>query len=180
MKRILFISIVLAGFFSFSFIFETLQLLIPGVGIENYVTINATTLNEIKVKYGTGYKEVKHYSAIDDGSAKVLYSTEWQYAKQGVSFYFRPDRDTVFAIHVRTPFKGKTTKGIIIGTSTMQDAQDAYGKVEWSYTDTQMFLEYPGISFYVPFNGKFPVPKTVEENALKKKIDMIGITAIEE
>ena len=180
MKRILFISVVLAGMLSFSFIQETLELLIPGVGIENYVTINATTRTEIKTKFGNNGTEVKHYTAIADLGTKVLYSTELQYKSQGISFYFHPDRDTVFAIHVRAPYKAKTVKGIVLGTSTMQDAEDAYGKVEWSFTDTQMFLEYPGIAFYIPFNAKFPVSKEVETNALKKKIEMIGITAIEE
>lgn len=178
MKNLTFIPVLAAGLISLSFIQQTLGLLIPGVGIENYVTINATTKNEIKIKYGNDYKEVNHYSEV--GTGKTLFSVEYVYKKQGVTFYFKPDRDTVFAIHVMPPYKAKTSQGIVLGTSTMQDVQDAYGKVEWSFTNTQMFLEYPGIAFYLPFNGKFPVSEQTQNDALKKKVTMIGITEIKE
>lgn len=178
MKRIIIIPVLLSAMFSLSFIQETLELLIPGVGIENYVTINATTKNEIKIKYGSDYKEVKHFTEF--GEERKLFSIEYVYAKQGVSFYFRPDNDTVFALHAMPPYKAKTAKGIVLGTSTMQDVQDAYGKIEWSFTNTQMFLEYNGIAFYLPFNGKFPVSQETQDKALKKKVTMIGITAFEE
>lgn len=179
MKKLLLIALIIPAVLSLSFLDETLQVLIPGVGIENYVTIDASTKTEIKTKFGSDFKEVEHYTTQIGTGNKTLYSTELQYKHQGVSFYFRPGSDTVFALRARSPYKCKTGKGIVLGTSTMQDVQDAYGKTEWIFAGDLMFLEYPGIAFYVPFKGKFPVSETVQQAALKKKVEIIGITAFD-
>lgn len=173
MKRIIIIPVLLSALFSLSFVQETMELLIPGVGIENYVTINATTKNEIIVKYGSGYKEIKHYSEAKAGARPGLVSIEHQYKNQGISFYYRPDRDTVFSIHVSAPFKGKTAKGIILGQSTLQDAEDAYGKADIYEADDKMFTEYAGIRFYVN-KGK----GLTEAQIMQQKIVKIAIIEI--
>jgi hypothetical protein len=174
------IILIIAAIGSFSFIDETTNLLIPGVGVEGYVTVNVSTKNEIKVKFGSNGKEVKHYTSEIETGKKQLYSIELEYKKQGISFYFHPDSDTVFALHVYPPYKGKTSKGIILGTSTMQDVENAYGKTDWFFAGDAMFLEYPGVDFRTSFNGKFPVPQKTMDAAMSKKVMRIAIKGIEE
>lgn len=167
MKKI--IGLLVLSVVAISFVAETTQLLIPGKGIEGYVTVGATTSTEIKTKFGSAYKEVKHYSELN--GTKTLFSVERQYPKQGVSFYFPPDDDTVFCVKVRAPYKGKTDKGIVLGTSTLQDVRDAYGAADFYADDSNMFLEYPGIKFYTP-------SAKTEAEALKQKVTIISITGM--
>ena len=178
MKKTLLIITLALGFMSMTLIDETPTRIIPGIGIEGYVTVNATTSGAVKTKFGTDYKEVNHY--ITTGGSKSLYSVEHLYKKQGVSFYFRPNKDTVFAIHFFPAYKGKTDKNIVCGVSTMQDVINAYGNVEWAYTDNEMSLDYSGIAFIIPFSGKFPVPESVQTAALTKKVAEIAVRGFEQ
>lgn len=168
MKKVI-VLFVLAGT-GLSFVQQGQQLLVPGKGIEGYVTVGATTSTEIKTKFGATTKVVKNYTEVD-GGGKKLYSTEWRYDKQGVTFFFRPDSDTVFCVKVKSPYKAKTDKGIVLGTSTMQDVRDAYGAAEFYSADSDMFLEYPGVKFYTKSAG-------TEAEVLKHKVTMISITEI--
>jgi hypothetical protein len=160
---VLFVFAVLA----LSFVQQPPQLLVPGKGIEGYVTVGATTSTEVKTKFGEGYKEVNHYSEVN--GAKSLYSIERRYARQGVAFYFKPGNDTVFCVKVKAPYSAKTDKGIVLGNSTMQQVRDAYGTAEFYADGANMFLEYPGIKFYTP-------TASTEEVVLKQKVTIISIT----
>lgn len=165
-KKGIVLFLIAAGI-SVAFVQQATVLLIPGKGIENgYVTVGGSTSTEVKTKFGTAYKEVKHYTEIS--GSKKHFSTEYVYAKQGVSFYFKPDKDTVFCIKVKSPYKAKTEKGIVLGTSTMQEVRDAYGAAEFYSDDKYMFLEYPGIKFYTS-------SAKTEAEALKQKVTVISI-----
>lgn len=171
MKKVIVLFLVAAGI-SVAFVQQATVLLIPGKGIESgYVTVGATTSTEIKTKFGAAYKEEKHYTEIN--GTKKHFSTERAYVKQGISFYFKPDKDTVFCIKVRAPYKAKTEKGIVLGTSTMQDVRDAYGTAEFYSDDKHMFLEYPGIKFYTS-------SAKTEADALKQKVTVISIVEFEQ
>jgi hypothetical protein len=165
MKKIIVLFVFAAT--ALSFVQQTQQLLVPGKGIDGYVTVGATTSSAIKTKFGEGYKEVKHYSELN--GAKSLYSIERRYERQGVSFYFKPNNDTVFMVKVKLPYAAKTDKGIVLGTSTMQQVRDAYGVAEFYADGANMFLEYPGIKFYTASG-------TNEADVLKQKVTVIGIT----
>ena len=168
MKKIALLLLVLTGVSSFSFIQETMQIIVPGKGIEGYVTVDLTTKREVTVKFGNGFTEVKNY--IGEGKNKKLYSTKQVYKKQGISFYYRPSSgDTVFCVHITAPYKAKTDKGIVPGTSTMQEVWDAYGEAEWYTTGETMSLEYPGISFYIDGKG------WSSTEALEKKVKTISV-----
>lgn len=179
-KTLTALAIGTAAVFATAFVADTQDLLIPGVGIENYVTVNATTKNAILVKYGKGGTEQKHYSTQAGTGTKTLFSTELVYKQQGISFYFHPSSDTVFCIKARVPYKAKTEKGIVLGVSTMQDVVNAYGKTDWVFAGDEMLLEYPGIDFRVPFKGEFPVPQKVQDEALSKKVAVISIKGFEQ
>lgn len=170
MKKAVVLFVLAAGI-SVAFIQQATVLLIPGVGIEkSYVTVGASTSTEIKTKYGASYREVKHYTEIN--GVKKHFSTERNYTKQGVSFYFKPNKDTVFCIKVRQPYKAKTEKGIVLGTSTMQEVKDAYGAADFYSDDQFMFLEYPGIKFYTS-------SAKTEADALKQKVTVISVVEFE-
>jgi hypothetical protein len=172
MKKIMILLVLAAGLMSLT-AEDPMQILLPGRGIENYVTVGATTKTEITTKFGTAYKEEKHYTTAIGTGTRQLFSIERSYARQGISFYFYPDRDTVFCIRVRAPYKAKTDKGIIAGTSTMRDVRKAYGAAEFYTADNRMMLEYPGIKFYCASAAS-------EEDALSKKVDIISIVKLDE
>lgn len=68
----------------------------------------------------------------------------------GLSFYYcqSDKRKEIFDIEIRTPFQAKTSKGVTLGKSTLQDIYKIYGK----QTDG---LQYRGVSFfYANYKGK--------------------------
>jgi hypothetical protein len=74
---------------------------------------------------------------------------------------------------VRAPYNAKTDKGIIAGTSTMQEVRKAYGPAEFYTVDDKMMLEYPGIKFYCASAG-------TEEAALSRKVEIISIVKFDQ
>jgi hypothetical protein len=171
MKKI--IVMVILGAATMSFVQQATESLVPGVGIEGYVTLGATTQNEVFVKYGNVYTEIKHTSEVKaNGARPQVVSIEHQYKTQGVSFFYRPDKDTVTAIHVKPPFKAKTSKGIIMGESTLQEVENTYGKADIYEADDLMFTEYPGIRFYVKGKG------LTEAQVMQQKVIKIAIIQI--
>ena len=66
------------------------------------------------------------------------------YPKLGLAFYMcqSDKRKQIFDIEMRAPFQAKTSKGITIGKSTLEDIYKIYGKRK------DGTLQYPGVSFY--------------------------------
>lgn len=109
-----------------------------GVGFDGIVVGKSTRADVIK-KYGKNYK-IKDYGK---------YSTQIIYPG-GVSFYYcqADKRQQIFDIELRAPFKAKTSKGIILSQSTLEDIRRIYGK-------SKDGLEYRGVSFfYAKVRGK--------------------------
>ena len=168
------ITLFIAAAVTVSFVQETAELLVPGVGIENRATVGASTQNEIFTKYGKNYTEIRHTSEVrPNGARPQVVSVEHKYESQGISFFYRPNKDTVIAIHVKAPFKAKTAKGIVLGESTLQDVENVYGKTDIYEADELMFTEYAGIRFYV--NGGKGI---TEQQVMKQKIVKIAIIQI--
>ena len=65
------------------------------------------------------------------------------YYRLGVAFYIcqSDPKKEIFVIEMKAPYKAKTSKGIIMGKSTLEDVEKKYGKLKSG-------LEYRGISFY--------------------------------
>lgn len=167
---------MLLAFISFSFTGTEAHKLIPGKGIDDDIIIGKTAREEVIKKFGNDFIEQLRYAKIMDSHDSIFTTYILSYKKEGVEF----DIDKNLGLHLVTingSFNGKTEKGIHAGISTMQDVINAYGKVEWRFGGKRMWLAYDsiGISFYTSFNGVFPVPKTVKENALKEKINKIEI-----
>src|SRR5438874_4855171 len=87
-----------------------------GVGISG-ILIGKSTASDVVSAFGSKYTVNTHND----------YSREIEYADLGLSFYYclKDKQKRIFLVEVH---HGTTSKGIIIGTSTLKDIQDLYGK----------------------------------------------------
>ncbi|MEO5645770.1 MAG: hypothetical protein ABIQ40_13730 [Bacteroidia bacterium] len=168
--------LVAFGIISFSFITDDVKKIIPGKGTDE-VAIGVTTKDALQAIYGPGFIEKKHYSKKGDDS--VLFSTSLHFEKAGIKAWIKAADKTVFSLYFYPNYSAVTEKGIRAGVSTMSDVLNAYGKSEWYTSGNYMFLEYEGIAFNIPFDGKFPIKKSTYRKAKKTKVTFISIKEIE-
>ena len=102
-----------------------------GVGF-NGIAVGRSTSADVAKKFGKDFK-LKTYKKY---SSQMIYSN-------GLSFYycFADNRKVIFDIEIRAPFQAKTSKGVTLGKSTLEDIYKIYGKT----TDG---LQYRGVNFY--------------------------------
>ncbi len=118
---------------------KNLKIVKEGVGIDG-VKIGKSTMVDVVKKYGKDYKWVTNKK----------YSYQMTYAKLGLAFYIcQSDKNKeIFDIEIRAPFQAKTSKGVVLGKSTLEDIYKIYGK-------SKDGLEYRGVNFfYANFKGK--------------------------
>ena len=117
------------------------NIILEGVGI-NQVIVGKTTANELKDLFGTSYNIIRH----DNDNVEIFYP------QKGISFYYNDGTEKIIDyILVKIPFNGKTTKGIIINQSTVQDVENLYGEAEWITTITGSLSNYWALSY--PYEG---------------------------
>ena len=122
---------------------ETYKIAREGVGIEG-ITVGSSTADSVIKKFGKNY--------VNKTWGK--YSFSLNYAKLGLVFYYcqTDKKKEIFDIEIRAPYKAKTSKGIILGKSTVEDIKKIYGK---SIGQGKEDLEYRGVSFfYQTIRGK--------------------------
>lgn len=156
----------------------TVHTLYPLKGMDDDIRFKKTSREEIIAKFGNEYTLRREYRKVetDEKNDSVLNRIIQEYPKAGISFFYAAwDTTKIVGLTVSRDFASKTDKGIRAGISTIAQAQVIYGPAEWKYNDHFMFKEYPGISFVVPFDGKFPVSEATQNAALKKKIAAIDI-----
>lgn len=104
-----------------------------GVGFDGIV-VGRSTESDVIRKYGKPVETKKHRK----------YSYQLKYAN-GMSFYYcqSDKRKQIFDIELRAPFEAKTSRGITIGKSTLEDIYRIYGKRK-----ADEGLQYRGVSFY--------------------------------
>ncbi|MCS6874076.1 MAG: hypothetical protein N2Z23_00725 [Pyrinomonadaceae bacterium] len=102
-----------------------------GVGIEGIV-VGKSTMQDVIKKFGKDYKWIVHKK----------YSYQMAYPN-GLSFYIcqSDKRKEIFDIEIKPPYKARTSRGVILGVSTVEDVQRIYGK-------SKDGLEYRGVNFY--------------------------------
>jgi hypothetical protein len=118
---------------------ETYKIAREGVGLEG-ITVGKSTVADVEKKFGKNYKWTAHKK----------YSYSMAYPKLGLTFYIcqTDKRREIFDIEIRQPYRAKTSKGIVLGKSTVEDIYKIYGK-------SKDGLEYRGVSFfYANFAGK--------------------------
>lgn len=137
MKKTLFLIILL---FSVSSIFaqnkpkpqENYNLIKEGKGMDGF-TIGKSSMDDVIKKFGKEYKWI----------VNKKYSFQMNYYRMGLAFYMcqADPKKQIFVVEMKSPYKAKTSKGIIMGKSTVEDVEKKYGKLKSG-------LEYRGISFY--------------------------------
>jgi hypothetical protein len=118
---------------------EAYKIAREGVGLEG-ITVGKSTKTDVEKKFGKDYKWTAHKK----------YSYSMAYPKLGLTFYIcqTDKRKEIFDIEIRQPYRAKTSKGIVLGKSTLEDIYKIYGK-------SKDGLEYRGVSFfYANYAGK--------------------------
>jgi len=115
-----------------------------GVGIDG-VIINKSSLADVIATYGEDYKIIEHNK----------YAYEARY-KNGLSFFycFTDTDKKIYSIRVGSPYYGLTSKGIVVGESTVKDVFRLYGESEHYTTGSESwFFEYKGVQFHIKFDS---------------------------
>ena len=111
---------------------KNLKVVKEGIGIEG-VKIGKSTMTDVVKTFGKDYKWITNKK----------YSYQMTYAKLGLAFYMcQTDKNKeIFDIEIRAPYQAKTSKGVILSKSSLDDVYKIYGK-------SKDGLEYRGVSFY--------------------------------
>jgi hypothetical protein len=111
---------------------ENYNLIKEGKGMSG-ITIGRSSMDDVIKKFGKEYKWI----------VNKKYSYQMNYYKLGLAFYIcqSDKRKQIFVIEIKSPYKAKTPKGIILGKSTLEDVHKKYGKLKSG-------TEYRGVSFY--------------------------------
>jgi hypothetical protein len=124
-----------------------------GKGIEG-ISVGVSSMDDVEKKFGKSYKLIPHKK----------YSYQMSYGALGLSFYAcqSDPKKQIFVIEIKQPYKAKTSRGIILGSSTVEDIQKAYGKLKEG-------LAYRGIDFYY---------NTIGGKKIVTEIDVVENTGI--
>lgn len=145
------------------------NVIIDGHGLESF-EIDKTRAKDVIKKLGRQFTEIKHKE----------HSVQLYYQDLGVSFYYMQGDNTqeIFSIVFSKPFNGRTSKGIVLGQSTMEDVIKTYGEPDWSTCDNCDFWtsEYEGIQFSVERDKSLPQYPLDEEVHRKRRIVEIEVT----
>ena len=111
------------------------QIAVEGKGI-NGVTIGQTTAAEVTKKFGKDHQLIAYPN----------YSSQIKYEKLGISFYYclADQKQKIFSIEFRKPYAVKTSKGIILGKSKVNDVFRIYGVNKEA---APLWLTYQGVDF---------------------------------
>lgn len=117
---------------------KPLKVIKEGSGIDGIVVGKSTAADVVK-KYGKVYR----------WEINKKYSFQMTYPDKGLSFYMcqNDQREQIFLIEIKAPFKGKTSKGVTLAKSTKEETEKIYGRPKDGF-------EYPGIHFYYNRYGK--------------------------
>ncbi|WP_078127803.1 hypothetical protein [Leptospira alexanderi] len=89
------------------------------IGIPNLL-LEKTKFSDVEFKFGNQY--IKNYLYLNEGEKNIRYES------LGLSLIFRDSKDFLLKeIGMEPPFQAVTSKGIILGKSTLQEATVVYG-----------------------------------------------------
>jgi hypothetical protein len=117
---------------------EPISIIKEGVGIEG-IAVGKSTVDDVVKKFGKNYRWLTNKK----------YSYQMSYERLGLSFYLcqADTRKQIFVIEIKSPYKAKTSKGIVLGESSLEDIEKKYGR-------STSGLEYKGVNFYYNRYGK--------------------------
>jgi hypothetical protein len=130
-----------------------------GIGV-GQILIGVSNAADVEARYGMKYKLIN----------KNDYSYRMEYADLGLAFYYclKDEKKTVFLVELH---HGVSSKGIIVGQSTLRDVFRLYG--ESSGEDQSDIYEYKGIQFYLEHGPRTDAKDSAAE--LDKKVMEIDI-----
>lgn len=142
-----------------------MQSITDGIGIGN-IAVGKSTARSVIECYGDGFTLIDHNQ----------YSLEMAFPRSGLSFYYKygDPRQVIFSIHIEAPFRGQTTKGVVLGEHTMRDVVRLYGPPIWltSESSKTWHCEYDGIEFHSERESNVPLNA---DKQILKPIIQIGI-----
>jgi len=142
--------------------------IVEGMGFDNY-KIDSTTIEEVIKNLGRRYKKTDHKD----------FCVEITYEKYGLTFCYDPkdSEKKIFSIEFYHPFRGITSRGIVLNKSTMLDVKNAYDSLDWYTTENSKYWvsEYSGIEFSVERDMSLPQYPLDEDLHAKKIITRIEI-----
>ena len=117
---------------------QQLNVIKEGVGIEG-IKVGRSSAKDVVKRFGKKYRL----------EVNKKYSKQLTYDRAGLSFYYcqSDKRETVFLIEIKSPYKGRTSRGVTLGRSTKEETEKIYGKPKDGF-------EYKGINFYYNKYGK--------------------------
>jgi len=106
-----------------------------GTGVGD-ILIGMSSAADVEARFGRKYEL----------NNKNDYSYRMDYAEQGLAFYYcnKDDKKRIFLVELH---QGVTSKGIVVGESSLKDVFRLYG--ENSSGDKTHIYEYKGIQFYI-------------------------------
>ncbi len=142
--------------------------IVDGMGFDKY-KIDSTTIDEVIKILGRHYKKIRH----KDFCVEIIYE------KYGLSFCYDPEdsEKKIFSMEFFYPFRGITSRGIVLNKSTMLDVKNAYDSLDWYATKNSKYWvsEYPGIEFSVEREMSLPQFPLDENLHSKKTITRIEV-----
>src|SRR5690606_2354457 len=104
---------------------------------------------------------------------RTKHNTRYHYDSLGLSFDINPyDKNQIVRrIYIEPPFKGRTTSGIVLNVSTLNDLSDIYGGLTYIPEGDYARIDYGGISYYAKLDPK----KKKKRIKLDEKISRIRI-----
>lgn len=145
-------------------------LLTEGVGVENIV-IDKSRADDVIKTFGKKFSLIKHGE----------HSSEMYYKKSCLSFYYmQNDKEkTIFDVTATLPCERNiaTSKGIILGYSSLQEVVRIYGGNPEPLTTTETriwFYEYLGVTFSTKFDSWEEAQE--DESFQRKIVSEISIT----
>lgn len=128
-----------------------------GVGISG-ILIGKSTASDVVSTFGNKYTVNTHNE----------YSREIEYTDLGLSFYYclKDKQKRIFLVEVH---HGTTSKGIIIGQSTLKDVHDLYGKEDGTGNcdSGSCVYEYKGVQFYVEGPNSVATETDIDPSQMK-------------
>lgn len=130
-----------------------------GIGVGE-ILIGVSNAADVEARYGSKYELIN----------KNDYSYRMDYGDLGLAFYYchKDEKKRIFLVELH---HGVSSKGIIIGQSTLRDVHRLYGQE--TSGDQVDIREYEGIQFYLEPDPKAGARDSVER--LDKKVVEIDI-----
>jgi hypothetical protein len=129
-----------------------------GIGIGE-ILVGVSTAADVEARYGKKYELIN----------KNDYSYRMDYADQRLAFYYcqKDEKKRVFLVELHD---GVTSKGIIVGKSTLKDVFTLYGE-GGSGADDPVY-EYKGLQFYIESSSQLD-----KASGLDRKVVEVDIVA---